>query len=241
MTNPFLPQQPQAPAPAPAAPVPGGNPFMQQPAAAPPAPVQQPQQQHYTQQPQQAYAAPAANGGSPWPAGATAGAPNLVAQPGQFSTPPPPSASNGGGQPKPADLQGRLLLILPERLERGVPSRFTDRATGQPQLQDKLTATVIVLDGGPLYWTPTRSGQPQQPRNEQVPYVIKNMWITQSKLIEQLDEPLRQRQAGQAGLALGRLWKAGPGQNDPYLLAPAQPQDVQVYDQYVSRVNPFTL
>ena len=239
MTNPFLPQQPQQPA------APAGNPFApQQPAAPAPAAPQQ-----YTQQPQQypgaapaaqPYGAPASNGGSPWPTGATAGAPNMAATPGQFSTPPPPTESNGGGMPKVADLQGRLVIILPERLERGIPSRFIDRATGQPQLQDRMTATVIVLDGGPMHWTPSRNGQPGQPQQAQVPMVIKGMWIQQTKLIEQLTEALTLRQQGNPrGLALGRLWKAGTGQSDPYVLAQPNQQDVQVYDQYVSHTNPF--
>jgi len=237
MTNPFLPAQP-----GPQQQPPAGNPF------AAPAP------QHYTQQPQQTpgnpytsalagVGAPASNGGSPWPAGATGGAPNMQAVAGQFSTPPPPSESSGGGMPKVSDLQGRLVIILPERLERGIPSRFTDRATGQPQLQDKMTATVIVLDGGPLHWTPSRNGQPQPPRVEHnMPMVIKGLWITQSKLIEQLTEALTLRQQGNPrGLALGRLWKAGTAQSDPYVLAPANPQEVALYDQYVSRQNPFAV
>jgi hypothetical protein len=225
MTNPFLPAAPAAPAPAPAQ---GGNPFMPQ----SPGPVA-PQQ--YTQAaPQQPYAPPVTPQG-PYGQVAT----NLVARPGQYSTPPPPSANSGGGQPKVADLQGRLLLILPERIEYGIPSRFMNN--GVPQVQDRLTATVIVLDGGPLNWTPSRNGQLGQPRSEQVPYVIKGMWIPQSKLIEQLQEALGVRQSGGPGLALGRLWKAGVGQNDPYVLATPSPQDSALYDQYVSTTNPFAL
>lgn len=221
MTNPFLPAAPAAPAPAPAQ---GGNPFAPQ-APAPQQYTQQPSQQQtfYGAQPQAQAPAPT----------------NLVARPGGYSTPPPPTASNGGGQPKFSDLQGRLLLILPERIERGLPSRFMNN--GVPQTQDRLTATVIVLDGGPLQWTPSRNGQPGQPRAEQVPYVIKGMWITQTKLIEQLSEALGVRQAGGPGLALGRIWKAGQQQNDPWLLAPPSPQDGALYDQYVSATNPFAL
>lgn len=238
MTNPFLPQQP-APAPAPQQqPAQGGNPFMPQQPQQAPAPVQQPQ---YTQQPQQYPATTYGTGPVAQTIPQQPSNPNLVARPGGYSTPPPPSASNGGGQPKVGDLQGRLLLILPESIAHGVASRFMDRQTGQPQLQDRLTATVIVLDGGPLQWTPSKNGQPGQPRAEQVPYVIKGMWINQSKLIEQLQEALGIRQQGGPGLALGRLWKAGTGQSDPYLLAPPSPQDGAVYDQYVSAVNPFAL
>lgn len=227
MTNPFMPQQPAAPVPAPGAPT---NPFMPQQPAAPAV--------------QQQYQAPAQNGGSPWPQGAVAApsaqaATNLVARPGGYSTPPPPSASNGGG-PRIADLQSRLLLILPESIQRGIASRFAGR-DGQAQTQDKLTATVIVLDGGPLHWTPKVNGVQQAPQATNVPHVIKGLWIQQTKLIEQLEEPLAMRQRGEPGLALGRLWKAGPGANDPYVLAAPTPQDGALYDQYVASVNPFTL
>ncbi len=234
MTNPFL---PAAPAPAQQ---PAGNPFAPAPAPAAPAP------QHYTQAPQQApgnpYGAPAQNGGSPWPQGATAGAPGLVATAGQFSTPPPPSETTGGGMPKVADLQGRLVIFLPESIQRGVPSRFTDPATGQPQLQDKMIATAIVLDGGPLTWVPKRQGQAQAPQTGNVPMVIKGLWITQSKLIEQLTEALNLRQQGSPrGLALGRVWKAGTAHSDPYVMAPANMAEVALFDQYVSVNNPFAV
>lgn len=209
MSNPFVPAQQ-----APVTQSPQGNPFIQQ-----QTPVVQ-QQQAY----QPVQAAPPATG--------------LVARPGGFSTPPPPSAGGSGG-PRIADLQGRLLLILPESVQRQIPSKFTNN--GQTVMQDKVTATVIVLDGGPLQWTPKVSGQLQQPRQENVPYVIKGMWIQQSKLIEQLEEALAMRLRGEPGLTLGRLWKAGTATNDAYVLAAPQPQDAATYDQYVAQVNPFTL
>jgi hypothetical protein len=249
MSNPFLPQQPPAqPAPAqpqqpyapPAQPgnpyaqpqQPQGNPYAQpqQPQYAPPAP-QQPQYAppgQYTQQPtQQPYGAPA-----------TA----LQARPGQFSTPPPPSASGSSNMPKIGDLQGRLLIVLPETIQRQIPSRFTGPG-GVPQMQDKLTATVIVLDGGngPLTWTRAAQGQQPVSQTQAAPYVIKGLWIQQTKLIEQLEEPLAMRLRGEPGIALGRLWKTGPSNSDPYVLAQPQPHEVAEYDAYVSQVNPFAL
>lgn len=225
MTNPFLPQQPAAPAQQPQQ---APNPFTQQQAPAAPAP------QQYTQQPQQ-YGAPSVQGGTPWPQGATAGAPGLVARPGQFSTPPPPSASGSSNQPRISDLQGRLLIILPETIQRGLPSKFMG-PNGQPQTIDRMTCTVIVLDG-PIVW-----GQPGQQQQAQAPMVIKGLWIQQTKLIEQLNEALTLRQQGDPrGLALGRLWKAGTAANDPYMLAAAQAHEVAVYDQYVAANNPFAV
>lgn len=247
--NPFMPRDPnaqQAPAPQPQAPQQyappvappqpqQGNPYAQQQAPAPQAyaPPQQPQYAP-TQQgwPQGAVAAPTAQAAS-----------NLVARPGQFVTPPPPS-SGGGARPRLLDMYGRLLLVLPEHIARGVASRFLNR-DGSPQTQDKLTATVIVLDGGPLAFggEPEKgpAGKGQHTQTADVPYVVKGLWINQSKLIEQLEEALAMRLRGEPGLALGRLWKVGQAQNDPWVLAAPTPEDAAVYDRYVSQVNPFTL
>lgn len=220
--NPFLPQQPAAQqtpqqyAPQPGAPV---NPYAPQPAAAPaPAP------QQYAPQPAapQQHAAPNA----------------LVAQPGQFVRPGAPLPPGQGNIPAVADLQARLLIILPERCDRNVPSKFPND-DGTPKLQDKMTATVVVLDGGPLVW-----GQsPQNPQGTvaNAPHVIKGLWIQQRGLISQLEDALALRLSGGPGIALGRLWKAGTAKNDPYVLADPTEQDVQAYNHYVSQVNPFTL
>jgi hypothetical protein len=243
--NPFLPQQPAAPAPqqAPPAQQPQGNPYAQQPQQAPNPYAQQPTApQAYAPQQQPQYA-PTPQG---WPQGAApaaAGGGGLVARPGQFVTPPPPSAGTGS-RPRLLDMYGRLLLVLPEHVQRGVASRFTNR-DGSPQTQDKLTATVIVLDGGPMAFggEPEKgpAGKGQHTQTVDVPYVVKGMWINQSKLIEQLEEALAMRLRGEPGLALGRLWKVGQAQNDPWVLAAPTPDDAAVYDRYVSQVNPFTL
>lgn len=239
MTNPFLPQQPAPAAPqqpnpyAPQQPQ-QGNPYApQQPQGNPYAP-QQPQ---YTQQPaQQPQYAPQQQYAAPAPA-APAGN-GLVAQPGQFVRPGPPPPPGQGNMPSVSDLQGRLLIIMPERIERQVPSKFTNN-DGTVKLQDKLTATVVVLDGGPLQWGGTQPNSPRQSAN--VPYVIKGLWIVQKGLVVQLEEALAMRLAGGPGLGLGRLWKTGNAQNDPYVLAEPQQHEVEMYNQYVSQVNPFAL
>jgi len=228
MTNPFLP--PQQGQQAPAAPV---NPYAQ------PAPAQQ--QPNPYAQPQaapQQYATPAQNGGSPWPPGATGGAPGLTATPGQFMRPGPPPPPGQGSGPRVGDLKSRLLLILPERCDRGVASKYKND-DGSVRVQDKMIATCVVLDGGPLRWGATQ--QNPQGSTGNVPYVIKGLWILSSGLIAQLEDALALRLSGGPGIALGRLWQAGPAGNDPYVLADPSPQDAQLYDQYVSQVNPFAL
>jgi hypothetical protein len=249
MTNPFMPQpqqappaQPQQPAGNPYAPQPQpqqpqGNPYApqpQQPAQPQYAPPAQPQ---YTQQPAQHAYAP-----QPQYAPQQQAPAGLIARPGQFNAPPPPSASGASGMPKVSDLQGRLLIVLPETIQRAMPSRFTGPG-GAPQTQDRLTATVIVLDGGngPFTWTRAAQGQQPQTQTQGTPFVIKGLWIQQTKLIEQLEEALAMRLRGEPGISLGRLWKTGPSNSDPYVLASPNPQEVAEYDAYVSQVNPFAL
>jgi hypothetical protein len=210
VTNPFMPQQQPA--------APAHNPFA--PAA--------PQQPQYTQQPAQNPYAPAQQ------AAQQAAAPQFNG----FMKPGEPPAVGAGNMPKVSDLQGRLLLVMPERVERNVPSRFQGR-DGGVQYQDKMTCTVIVLDGGPLQWGGTQPGSARQ--QQQVPYVVKGMWIQQKGLVAQLEDALALRQQGGPGIVLGRLWKTGTAQNDPYVLAEPQPQDEQVAQQYVSHTNPFTV
>lgn len=212
MTNPFIPAQPQ-------------NPYAQPQYAPAPhyAPPPQSVQPQYA--PQTQYSGnPAGNG--------------LVAQPGQFVPIGEPPADAAGNIPRLSDLTSRLLLFLPERLESAVPSKFRND-DGSVRTQPRMTATVIVLDGGPVIW----GGQtPEKPRmQEQVPYVIKGMWINQTKIISQLDAALQLRLSGGPGLAIGRLWKTGTEQNSPYVLQEPSAQDVQIYNQYVSAVNPFAL
>lgn len=222
--NPFLPQQP-APQQAPqAGPV---NPYAQQPQpAAAPNPYAQPQQYAAAPAPQQYVPQQTAPGNG------------LVAAPGQFMRPGPPPPPGQGNGPRVADLKARLLLIMPERCDRGIASKFTND-DGTPRTQDKMIATVVVLDGGPIAWG--QSPQNPQGTQAQVPHVIKNLWIQQTGLIAQLEQALALRLQGGPGLALGRLWQAGTAKNDPYVLADPQPQDVAIYDHYVSQVNPFSL
>lgn len=212
------------------------NPFL------PAAPAQQyvpPQtQQVYAQQatapafaPQQQYSAPAPGA--------------MVAQAGQFAAPPPPVLSDGENIDRPPvkALVRRLLIIVPKRIERGlISSRLKDDA-GNPKVQDRLTADVIVLDGGPLFWGGNTPGAKQF--NEQVPYVIKGMWLSQRSLIQQSEAADAARERGDSAnaLVLGRLWQAGNEQNSPYVLAPPDPnsQDLALFDAFVRHTNPYAV
>lgn len=235
------PQQQPAAAPAPAvgnpfgpgvaaqprqAPAPAANPY----AAPAPAPQQQyaapapaPQQQYAPQQQAQGYG----------------GAPQLDAS--RLVSAPAPIVGEGKGA-KLADMFGRLVLVFPlgvSRVPRN-PKFITQeqRNSGNVE-QDRLTATVVVLDGGRLGdMTPIAYGGephalPPTPHTESapLPYVRKAMWITQSRLISQCRDSLN------GGMVAGRLTKSGPAHNDPWELIPATAEEVALVNTYIGLVQ----
>lgn len=213
MTNPF--------GPAPAAPA-TGNPF------GAPAPQFAPPQQHSAPAPAavQAYTPPA-------PAAAPA-APAL----GSFR-PAAPVVSGGGGGAKLPDMYGRLVLILPIKIERGIASNFKDDK-GNAQVQDRMTATVVVLDGGPIAFGGAPYKMPPTPhtQSEPLPYVSKGLWISQAKLVEQC-EPALATVAAQGvgkGMVLGRLLKNGTEANSAWILGEYTAAEADVAQYYLDAV-----
>lgn len=220
------------------------NPFLTPPPA--PAPVAPPQ------------APPAAP--NPFGAGVPVQqpAPN-AAPPGYMVTsqvtmpPPQPAASPGGdpfGAPAPrADrptmlcLPGRLLLIIPKRMEYQIPVR--NPKPNMPTHQDRLTADVIVLDGGTLWYGGDPQARPPRPHTKtvEVPYRIEGMFISQVGLLSQARDEITKMQQGQIGMLLGRLGygEASNGNNAPYLLQPFTEQDAALARQWLAAnpVQPF--
>lgn len=228
-----------SPQPAPAAP----NPFGGQPSA-PPAPPVQPQQQPYAdpwaQQPPAAPAAPPQQQYAP-------PAPQQQAQPapGPFPGMGPGAGTPVGGdpfgapapqvdRPRVQDLFGCLLMIMPKRVERGIPSRFKNNE-GQTTYQDRMTADVVVLYGNPsnpfggnAQQVPyggspeklQRGGRPHD-RMLPVPSKIPEMYISNKGLISQCRDALEQTTSGRGqGMVLGWL-DVGEAQGEnapPYLL-----------------------
>lgn len=227
MTNPFIPAQPQhAPA--------QQNPYAQ-PQHAPQPSFQQGAATYPTQPAQQQYAPQMQYSGNPAGSG-------LVAQPGQFVPLGAPSAAPNSGLPRIKHLAGgRLLIILPTALELGIKSkpRAEDGPNAPAKFYDKMTATVVVLDGGTLVWGGEFQGDER--KSAEVPYVIKDLHITQKNIITQCRPALDLRLQGGPGLTVGRLWKTGPAQNDPYVVQEPNAQDLDIYNRYVSQVNPFAL
>lgn len=185
------------------------------------------------------------------PAPAPTAAPAAAAVPPSAPTSPAPAA--GGDDPfsDPApreargprlrDMYGRLLLVIPHKLEEGIPNRL-----GKPgETQDRMTADVVILDGGTIHFGGKPEATPPTPhtKTSEVPLKNARMFVSSGGLISQCRQALAKRlTTGQPGMVLGRLSVGeakGPGQNPPYLLTPATEADKQVARQYLANVDPF--
>ena len=220
------------------------NPFAAQQQAAPVAP-----QAYAPAQPvQQQYAAPAhvQQPVQPISPPAHAAPPAL----GTASAPPPPPPSGGKGPTLP-DMYGRLVIIFPHVVQN-VPRRadlITDeqRARGDVS-QDRMTATVVVLDGGrtdlmtPIAFggKPHILGGDPHDQSAPLPYVRKGMWINGRKVIAQVSDYMPGRPLGgpngTPGAAVGRLVKEAPEQNAAWYLTTPTEQELALANAYLGLV-----
>lgn len=141
--------------------------------------------------------------------------------------------------PRLRDLYGRLLLVVPVKLEKDVPNR---REPGKTQ--DRMTADVIVLDGGPIAYGGTPEKTPSVPHDKtaQVPHKTAAQYISAAGIISQCREALAKRMLGQPGMVLGRLTVGQakePGHNAPWLLSVPTDADKALARQYLAQVDPF--
>jgi hypothetical protein len=191
-------------------------------------------------------AAPPAN-----PFGAP-GAPVALTNPAGGATVPVPMPTSPAGEdpfagpapqqargPRLRDLYGRLLLIVPHKLEEGVPNRLQAGTT-----QDRMTADVIVLDGGPIAYGGRPEATPPVPHDKtaNVPHKTTRQYISSVGLISQCRDALAKRLRGEPGMVLGRLAvgeSKEPGQQGPWLLTPPTEQDKVIARQYLATVDPF--
>lgn len=160
---------------------------------------------------------------------------------------PQPAGNDPFGQPAPRlerprvrDLYGRLLLIIPKRLEHNVVSTRLKNKDGSPQVQDRMTGDVIVLDGGPLAYGGAPEATPPSPHTREVapPYRFTDMFLSGKGIVAQSREALAKRERNEPGMVLGRLTRES-GQNKPWLLSPYTPEDAALARAYLSAVNPF--
>lgn len=234
--NPFAPAVPAEPQQQ--APAPGANPFAPVTPAAPAAPAVAPVQWH-----QPAAPAPAQQWQQPT-APAHAGPPPII---GQLASAPAPVVGEGRGANL-ADMYGRLVILFPLSIDR-VPRNAQyitaeQRAQGNVD-QDRLTATVVVLDSGPgtppggfIDWggKPYTPGGAPHDKRDALPYVRKGMWINQSRLISQCRNSIPA--PGQpSSPVVGRVTKTGPEHNAPWYLIGATDAEVQLAQTYLNLVQ----
>lgn len=106
----------------------------------------------------------------------------------------------------------RLVAIIPMKIERGV------KAPGENKTQDRITADVLIIDGGPITYGGRPWARPPIPDTfviQQLPYLARNVWISNSVLVTQLE-----RKVGN-GIVVGRLYygEAKNGNNAPYKIS----------------------
>jgi len=139
---------------------------------------------------------------------------------------------------------GRLLLIIPSRIE-------TVPAYQRPgEMVDRMTADVVVLDGGPLHWGGAPNKRPAIPHTQvsQIPYRIDAMYLSAVGVVNQCREALKRRAAGQTAgsMVVGRLsigQAADPQKNPPYFLAVSTPEEKVIartyWQHFLAAKDPF--
>ena len=96
-----------------------------------------------------------------------------------------PGSTGGGKFPSMAQLKGRLLLVQPMSLAKGVPGAYGE--------QDRITANVHVLDGGDITEVLDKDGDvsftPDVPWSP--PCQMEDMYLSQRGLVNQLKSAYR--------------------------------------------------
>lgn len=143
--------------------------------------------------------------------------------------------------PRPLELYGRLVLIIPKELEK-VASNDPEKPAGT--MVDRLTADVVVLDGGPISFGGKPEALPPIPHNrtEPLPYRQAAMYLSAVGIISQCRDALDKRKRGEPGMVIGRVMtgeQKDPRKKPPYLLAKATDADRQIARGYLATIDPF--
>lgn len=135
---------------------------------------------------------------------------------------------------------GRLLLISPFKIE-AVPSMDKDGT-----MVDRMTADIVVLDGGDLHWGGKPEARPSIPHTQitPVPMLIERLFLSWVGVVNQCREAARRRAVGDrtGTMVLGRLMvsdKSKPGQSAAYYLADPTDADKALARSYLATQNPF--
>lgn len=128
----------------------------------------------------------------------------------------------GGVRPRIADLRGRCVIVQPLSIARNVPGVQAGTT------QDRITANIFVLDGGPLEF----GGKPEKyvPHTLVVstPYLAEGVYISQTNMVAALTPSLPSPQKPQGGLVIGVISQgraSKPEHNPPWNLVVLEPND----------------
>lgn len=128
----------------------------------------------------------------------------------------------GGVRPRIADLRNRTVIVQPLSIARNVPGV-------QPgSLQDRITANVFVLDGGPLEF----GGRPEKfvPHTLVVPtpFLAEGVYISQTNMVQALTASLPGPGKPQGALVVGVITQGranNPQHNPPWNIVALEPGD----------------
>lgn len=129
--------------------------------------------------------------------------------------------------PNAASFRGRLILIEPTRLELDLPKQ-------EGGVQDKVTATVTVVDGlGDVELCPS-----QIPSGVKVPGpVYEGVWFSQERIVKGLF-PTRVFTPGKRVLTKLDTYKGGPAKKgNPWGMATATPAEKQAAVKFLAELT----
>ena len=106
----------------------------------------------------------------------------------------------GGARPRPRDMVNRTVFVQPTLIER-VPKPGSK--TGE--MQDRITASVTVIDGGPLDFggTPEKDVPVPHTNRVTVPYTADGVFISQVNMVQALRRAIPSAARPQGGVVVG--------------------------------------
>jgi rRNA processing protein Gar1 len=144
--------------------------------------------------------------------------------------------TNAFGAPKPPaedgdivnldDLHDRLVLIQCKKVETKSSTKKNDDGTDKPDYR-QITADIVVLDGRNVIGK----------ERVELPKLFKDVWITGSKIVGQLDEYVGN---SDVPYALGRFGKGEKNKFgfSPRILEPYDEEDAKLAGEYLASQTP---
>lgn len=164
---------------------------------------------------------------------------------GQLNAAPAPVVGGGQG-PNLVAMYGRLVIAFPLAIETVPrnPKYITDQQRAQGNVtQERMTVTFVVLDDGhggnsAIAYGGAPHEMPPRPHTQSAPLpaLSQALWISQSRMVQQLRPFLPAGSGAAPGMAVGRIVKSGPAHNDPWYLESANDRDMVIAQYYIDAV-----